>query len=286
MVGVIGQRGPAYRQTWQGVREALLRADPDLRIDLLELDADPARLAERYRSLGPEPPGAVVAVGSAAVERMAALEQSAPIVACMVLNAGDIPRGRNLTGVYLEYPMAQQFEFLRRMLPNQRSVGVIYSSQENHARIGAARAAALEQGLELVSIRVTEARQLPEALDEIAKRTGVLWGWPDDLVLNVRTAKLILLFSYRNRVPLVGLSSAWVKAGALYALDWDFTDLGRQCADQVGQILAGVSPQSIEPGSPRRMNFSLNQRAMRHLKLEVPRELLIEASRLYGEQGP
>ncbi|MFO0732606.1 MAG: ABC transporter substrate binding protein [Nitrospiraceae bacterium] len=51
------------------------------------------------------------------------------------------------------------------------------------------------------------------------------------------TAEPILLSTFRNKIPLAGLSTSWVKAGALYALDRDYLDIGSQCGEIAGKIL-------------------------------------------------
>ena len=50
-----------------------------------------------------------------------------------------------------------------------------------------------------------------------------------------QTAEPILLSTLKNKIPLVGLSSSWVKAGALYALDRDYVDIGLQSGELAGQ---------------------------------------------------
>src|SRR4030067_1111588 len=54
---------------------------------------------------------------------------------------------------------------------------------------------------------------------------------PDAVVHNPKAAKIILLFSYRHRIPFIGPSESWVKEGAFYALDRDYRDMGAQCGE-------------------------------------------------------
>ncbi|MCD6581287.1 MAG: hypothetical protein J7K90_05755 [Desulfuromusa sp.] len=74
------------------------------------------------------------------------------------------------------------------------------------------------------------------------RNVGVLYSSKENranvMVLNPKTAKNILLFSFRNKIPFIGLSNAWVKAGALYALERDYDDIGQQSAEQCVQVLS------------------------------------------------
>jgi putative ABC transport system substrate-binding protein len=132
-------------------------------------------------------------------------------------------------------------------------------------------------GLELVSRKVDSRERLPDALASLANDVEVLWGVADTLVLTPETARSFLLFQFRQRIPFSGLSEAWVKAGALYALDRDWTDLGRQCAELAEQVLRGKAPGSIEPVAPRRAILSLNHNTAQTLRIELPRDALRQA---------
>lgn len=57
--------------------------------------------------------------------------------------------------------------------------------------------------------------------------------------------KLVFLFSYRNKLPLIGLADNWTRSGAINSLSCDFVDLGSQCADLVAKLFNGTPVQSI-----------------------------------------
>ena len=123
-------------------------------------------------------------------------------------------------------------------------------------------------------MRRKQEQDLADALDYVAEHIDVLWGVADKTVLSSRTAKSLLLFSYRNRIPFVGLSAAWTKAGALYALDRDYEDIGKQCGEMALKILQGATPQDLPPVSPRRVTYSLNLKVAQHMKVDIDGQLI------------
>jgi putative ABC transport system substrate-binding protein len=136
--------------------------------------------------------------------------------------------------------------------------------------------------MQLVAIPIDAARQIPDALDKLSSAgVEVIFGIPDSVVLTPQTAQQLLLFSFRNRIPLVGPSAAWVKAGALYALDWDYQDIGAQSAELALRVLAGTAPESVAPQSPRRMLYSLNAKTMRHMRIELPAHVIEGARQVF-----
>jgi putative ABC transport system substrate-binding protein len=197
-----------------------------------------------------------------------------PIVAGLVLKADDLEEAANATGVVLEFPVELELRWLQRMLPGLRNIGVLFNPAENQDRIDEATRAARDMGLTLHPRKVTTPRDLPGALDSLGNRADVLWGVADQVVLNPQTVRPILLFSLHNRIPFVGLSATWVKAGALYALDRDYGDIGRQCAEMAVKILQGTAPRSIVPAPPRKVVYSVNMKTARILKLDIQSGLL------------
>src|SRR2546425_8044938 len=114
-------------------------------------------------------------------------------------------------------------------------------------------------GLTLLARKAHSPKDLPDALASLNNRADGLWGVADQIVLNPQTVKPILLFSLRNRIPFVGLSATWVKAGALYALDRDYDDIGRQLGEAAVKILRGAAPGSLPPASPRKVVYCINR---------------------------
>jgi putative ABC transport system substrate-binding protein len=206
-----------------------------------------------------------------------------PVVVGMVPRMREIRlAGKGATGVSLEYPYDVQFRHLRLLLPDARLVGVIYSTDENEKEIPHATDAAAREGFELLALRVDGPQGLPGALEVFSRRVDAVWSIPDRLLLNVSTAKGLILFSFRNRIPLVGLSPSWVRAGALYSMSWDYRDIGRQCGDVALETMGtgrSVSPPS--PASPRRVLYSVNRKTASQMKLRIEESLLSGAQEVY-----
>ena len=131
-----------------------------------------------------------------------------------------------------------------------------------------------EYYLKILIRNVNGYRQKPNTIKDFP-------GVPDDVVLNPQTAKEILLFCYRNRIPFVGPSEAWVKGGALYALDRDYTDLGMQCGEMAVSLLNGSSPSSIGVEAPHKITYFINLKTARYMKVDIDKSLLASAKGVY-----
>jgi putative ABC transport system substrate-binding protein len=204
-----------------------------------------------------------------------------PVIACMVVNPEEVQKAPNATGVIIDFPIETQLQWLQRFLPERKTIGVLYNPKENQARVEEATKVARALGLKLVARPVDTPQSLPDALDSLANDADVLWGFTDQTVLSPQTAEPILLFSFRHRIPFTGLSSSWVKAGALYALDRDYSDLGTQCGEIAVKVLQGIRAGSLPPVAPRKVTYAVNLKTAQHMKVEIAPSVLEGARQVF-----
>lgn len=264
-------KGP-YAGVVSGVRSVIGESEDSVSVHSLESGREEAmRALRKARRAGKAP---LVTIGSVATRAALQAPGDAPVIACMIVDAGDLGEEENATGVVVDFPLETQLEWIRRFLPRSQAVGVLYNPAENRERIVEARKVAERLGLRLVAREVERPQDLPGALDSLAREADLLFSLTDQMVLSRQTAQAILLFSFRNRLPFSGLSSSWVKAGALYALERDYEDLGAQCAEMVVKVRRGRRASSMSPAMPRKVVYTLNLRTAEHLKLTLPPDLV------------
>jgi putative ABC transport system substrate-binding protein len=96
-----------------------------------------------------------------------------------------------------------------------------------------------------------------------------------------QTAEPILLNTLKSKIPLIGLSSSWVKAGALYALERDYVDIGLQSGELAGKLLSGTSADSLPLAYPRKVTYLLNMKTASLMNLEFPQDLIKGALQVF-----
>jgi putative ABC transport system substrate-binding protein len=270
-----------YQEAVNGLKEYLASQSIEAGYEVFSMDGDAAKTGPAIRKIKAGGTRLVVTFGSMATEAALREMTEIPVVACMVLRTDNLRKAPNATGVGLEFPLETQFAWMQKLLPDVASIGVIYQPSENQKRIRAAADIARKAGLRLEAYEVDAPQYIPEALDSLSRRAEALWGLADSMTLSPSMAKNILLFSFRNNIPLIGPSAAWVKAGALYSLDWNYADLGAQCGEMAQKILAGAAPSSLPPATPRKVLYSLNLTTARRMKLTVPEPMVRGARQVY-----
>jgi len=277
---VASEPGGRYAEVVQAFEAALSEGRPRVRpeVKLVTMTADEgADRAELARALG-RAPRLVVTLGRRATVEVVASAPERPLVAGLVVDAADLARAENATAVVLGHPFDVQLETLRRLLPDCGTFGIIHDARLT-GPVRAAQIAAERLGLQLETRPVYTPKELPRAMASLSNSICALVGVPDPLVLSKHSAREVLLFSFRNRIPFIGPSESWVGAGALYALDWRYPAIGRQLAGLAARVIAGEEPRTIprqwpdaqrlviNPGTAKKLGLTLSPDATREADL-------------------
>ncbi len=266
-----------YETALKSFKETLREKYYDLNVEEYVLKDDADQKDGLLADIKRKSPRLIVTLGSAATSYIAEDIKDTPVVFCMVLNptaSGFIQSmnasGNNMTGASLDIPLEAQFEALRSVIPSARKVGVIYNPSETESVIQEATRAAEQIGLELVSIPIISEEEVPEALRTLDGKVDALWSVADSTVFSRGSTKFILLHTLRNKIPFIGLSPAFVKAGALMALATDYQEVGTQCGELAVRILSGDHPSSLPITMPRTITMYLNLNTAEIIGLKIP----------------
>ena len=272
---LVSSKDATFEEALKGFQDHLGKAAVQADYEVHRLDGSVAKAGQAVQAVKKGGAKLVLTIGSLATDAAVKEITDTPIVACMVLRTDGLKKMPNVTGVGLEFSLQVQTSWLQVLLPKAKTVGVLYSPDENKMRIEAAGRIMQNVGLKLVAQEVRFPQDVPAAVEGMTKKVDVLWGVADTVAMTSKTAKDVLLpFSVRNNIPLIGLSPTWVKAGALYALEWDYTDIGAQAGDMAVKVLKGAPPSSIPTASPRKVYYALNLKTAQQMNITFSDQIL------------
>lgn len=188
--------------------------------------------------------------------------------------------GKNITGASLNIQADIQFKYFKEIIPDLKKIGVLYTNN-TRSLIPPAEIIAKSMGLELVAIKINTEKELPGALDSLAKTVDGLWSVADPNLFNPQSTKYILLNSLRKGLPFMGFSRYVVESGALFAIDFDYKAIGRQAGEIANKIIAGGNPAEIGVTCPDVRWFHYNEKTASHLNIKIPEELAAVAKEVY-----
>lgn len=279
VVGVLfSSTAPPYQQASEGFRTHLQEQNVPLLFHTRVVTQDTPE--DIKVMLSGKKPDIVLALGARAAEFAQSTIDDIPVVFCMVFGA-DRYHSSNSTGVSLDIPARARLQRLKGILPKVKRVGFVTSPRSTDA--GASlRDACSSLGLTPVHQEVQTQRRFTQALEAMAGKVDVFMMVPDPSIYLSATVDHLLRTGLDSGFPVVGLSSAYTKAGALLSFDCSYADLGRQAGVLALRIDAGESPGSIEPQTPEHIVVSLNLSVARRLGTDISPETAAEAAQVYG----
>jgi len=263
---VLSERGGAYAQVSETMRRELNAA-----AEVTE------RLAGEIETLPRIAWRAVVAIGTDACRSLAQSSVSAPVSVCVLLPRvafdriadGARARGKTLSAVLLDQPLARQMTLIRLALPERRRIAVLLGPETDALGTSLAASAAA-QGLRVSLGRIESPDELAGTLQRILVDADALLAIPDSVVFNSHTIQNILRTAFKNRVPLVAFSPAYVRAGALIAVYSTPQQIGRQAGRSLRAALAGRELPSQQ--HPQEFEVGVNPQVARSLGIDFDDE--------------
>ncbi len=282
VLAVVSHNALPYEQALEGFEQHLAQSAIRPKLEIVRIGGDGIQARKEIERAAQEDFALILTLGSIAATAAAESGTQVPVVAGLVLNSDEQRGNRNIHWVFLDIPFEVQFHWLTRILPNARNIGIMYDPEKVGQKIESAIPLARQYGLTLYPQRIERPSDIPEALSFLSRRVDALLGIPDQNIYTSQTTQHILLFSLRNRIPFIGLSEAWVRAGAFYSLDCDYRDIGLQCAELAEEILTkGNNPKRAKPSFPRKVFYILNLKTASHMRITIPDEIIQGAHKVF-----
>jgi len=220
----------------------------------------------------------IVAIGAKAADSFSG--SSIPVLNVMVSRAGLEKFRRDShsesSGIYMDQPMERRFSLLRAALPQTKSVGVLISNTS--PQLASAKQLSSASGFRLQIQTVSTPDQLASSLSALLADSDVFLVLPDAEIYRSDTIRNILLETYRQQVPMIGLSQNYVRAGALCAV----YSTPMQIADQAARIVSQFARTRKLPDYqyPQEFEVAVNTQVARSLGLTI-----LSAEQLRNEIG-
>ena len=275
------------RRTLSGAQKVIKRQHPDAHFVVHYISAEEAHNESVAQSIRVLDPTLVLTLGSSATDLAKKSFSDIPVVFSAVkypVLSGFVEStrnpGGNITGASLDVSTAIQFNHFKKIVPNLKKVGVLYT--QNTARlIPSAKIVASQAGLELIAVQVDSDKQLPAALDSLTKVVDGLWSVADANLFKPKSTRYILLNALRRGIPFMGFSRYVVESGALFALDFDYKAVGFQAGTIANRIIDGEAPANISVTSADVIWFHYNENTAKHIHVTIPQELAAVAKEVY-----
>ncbi len=277
---IMGANVYAYKEALRGFKETLshrIVAEYDMEGDF---DRGQKIMSEIQAKIKPD---LIFAVGIWALQVAAGRTTSLPVVYAMVLNPPSVAGAgaKNITGASMNVPVELTMQLFKQLGPKFRRVGIIFNAAKTGYLVSQAESVAREKGLQLIVKQIRSPKEAFQALGFLQGKIDALWILPDETILAREVVQYMMLFSFRKKVPLLGLSERQARMGAVISVSFGSSnDIGRQAGELAVKILGGKMPARIPYTRARRVKVTVNLKAAQKLGMEIPRSILEKADQI------
>jgi putative ABC transport system substrate-binding protein len=216
----------AHRWAIEGIQEALGKPGAEIRI----VDAGRARSEHAAGGrLAVQGVRVIIAVGSEAVQVVEAEQPEVPVISTMILRRQprtDTPAWNVAATIPLDVSLPSLLTRLKLVFPGKTRLGIIHNPASGGASTAQMQARAQQLGFTVRVAECGEAGQLLAALASFKGQVDFVWCLPDGSLYNSATIKPLILASLEERLPLIGFSESFARAGAAVGVYPDFRDIG------------------------------------------------------------
>lgn len=189
-----------------------------------------------------------------------------------------------VTGTSDKLPVEEQLQMIRKLLPDAKKIGILYSTSETNSisAIEEYKKAASEYGFEIVESGISTTADIPLAADSLLTKVDCLNNLTDNTV--VSSLPVILQKANAAGIPVFGSEIEQVKKGCVATVGLDYFELGKQTGQMAAKVLNGEKKASEIPYEIiSESQFYVNTKAAEQLKVTVPEDMLSTAAEVITE---
>ncbi|MGF1752076.1 ABC transporter substrate-binding protein [Vibrio makurazakiensis] len=280
---------PALDAARQGLLDGLkakgYEEGKNLEFDYKTAQGNPAIAVQIARQLVGENPDVLVGIATPTAQALVSATRSIPVVFTAVTDpvGAKLVRkleqpGKNVTGLSDLSPVSQHVELIKEILPNAKSIGVVFNPGEANAvtLVDLLKQAAKEHGLTVVEATALKSADVKSATQAIAAKSDVIYAPTDNTVASAIEGMIVA--ANQSKTPVLAGATSYVEKGAIAGLGFDYYQVGIQTADYVASILEGEKPGNLDVKVAKGSDLFVNAQAAKELGLTIPQSVMDRAT--------
>ena len=191
--------------------------------------------------------------------------------------------GTNVTGTSDLTPVAKQMELITELVPEAKTVGVIYTTSEvnSEVQVKMAEEAASNLGLQVIRVGVTTVNDIPQAVASVIDKVDAMYAPTDNLIAS--SMPVLWNACLDKKVPIVAGVDTMVIDGGIATEGIDYYQLGYETGLMAAQVLEGKDPSTMPINTLQNTTLIVNQKNAEAIGLSIPDSILKGAEIIGGE---
>ena len=271
----------AYKGFVDGLSEAGYTDGTNISIDYENAQGEQANCVTIAQKLVNDRSDLILAIATPAAQAVANLTKDIPILVTAVtdpesaklVKSNDAP-GTNVTGTSDLTPCAAQIDLLKRLVPNAKTVGMLYCSSEQNSvfQIGLAKAQCDKLGLAYIDATVSSTNEVQQVTQSLVGKVDAIYVPTDNMVSS--SIVTVAQVANENRIPTIVGEEGMVERGALATYGIDYYALGKQTASMAVDIIKnGKKPEDMPIQYLEHCTLGINRDTAAKIGMTIPDDL-------------
>lgn len=270
---------PALDASNKGFVDALDEAGITYNIDQQNAQNDQSACQTIAHKLVNDGNDLILAISTPAAQAVAGATDEIPIIGTAItdfasagLVQGNDKPGKNVTGSSDLTPVADQFDLLVKLLPQAKTVGVLYCTAESNSdvQVKLADQAAANHGLKLVRYSVSSSNEIQQVVESMVGKVDVVYTPTDNTIAAGMTT--VTMIANDNKLPTICGEEGMVDNGGLATYGINYEELGKLAGQMAVKILRGESKpadMAIEHLDASKCTLKTNEETAKKLGIDL-----------------
>ena len=221
----------------------------------------------------------IFAIATPAAQSVAGTTADIPILLTAVtdpaesglVESNDAPGG-NVTGTSDLTPVTEQIDLLKELIPDAKTVGVLYCSAESNSVLQAdmAKEACKAAGLEAADYTVSSSNEIQTVVESMIGKVDAIYAPTDNMI--AAGMATVAMIANENKIPVICGEEGMVKEGGLATYGINYYKLGYKTGEMASKVMTeGADPASmpVEYLSAEECSLLINKETADTLGIDV-----------------
>ncbi|HFR3651760.1 TPA: tryptophan ABC transporter substrate-binding protein [Streptococcus suis] len=276
-----------YKGIKAGLEEGGYTTTDNLEIDFMNAEGDQSQVQTMSKKLVDNDNELLIGIATPAAQSLANATTELPIIMGAVTDpvganlVTDLKNpGGNITGVSDQTPVADAVSLIKEITPDAKTIGVLYSSNEDNSKIQVAefKAAAEEAGYTVLEYAVASSNEIAATVEVASSKADVLFAPVDNTVASAFST--VVSVANKTKTPIFTSVEDMVEGGGIASVTLSQYDLGVATGKMAAKILDGANPADTPVQIFNEGTVVVNQKVAKELGITLSDDVISKASKV------
>ena len=271
----------AYKGFVDGLKETGYEDGKNIIIDYQNAQGEQANCITIGQKFINDKSDLILAIATPAAQAIANMTKDIPILITAVTDPADSKLvadnnapGGNVTGTSDLTPVEAQIELLKEIIPNVKTVGLLYCSSEQNSvfQINIAKKKLDAMGIKYIDIAISNLNEIQQVIQNVIGKVEAIYTPTDNMIANGMAT--VALMTEPAKIPVICGEGGMTMLGGTATYGINYYELGKLTSTQAVSILKGDKKTSEMPIEYlQKFDLVVNTNMIESIGLTIPESL-------------